>query len=145
MRFDKYFIFFLQRDRVQTSLFHSYMTQVTFKIRSHSPKPNHLLRFSQNCICASLVKIWSFVQKIVYRQSFSSYMTLVTLKIRSSHQNNHSFQLSQISICASFGQNPSNCSQVRVQTKSYPNANAKRIHTVGNMPPPTLQGDIIMH
>ena len=33
--------------------------------------------------CASLVKIWSLIQKIECRQSFSLNMTLVTLKIRS--------------------------------------------------------------
>ena len=37
---------------------------VTLKIRSRSPKSNQLVPFSQQCIYASLVKIYQTVQKI---------------------------------------------------------------------------------
>ena len=51
-------IFFLQ----------SYVSLVTFKIRSMSPKSNHLFWLSQISICATLVKIHPTVQKLDRRQ-----------------------------------------------------------------------------
>ena len=75
-------------DRVRKSLFHSYMTLVILKIRSRTPKSNHLERSTQLCFCTSLVKLWLFVhqdqvQKIECRQGFFIHCSYTNLKIRS--------------------------------------------------------------
>ena len=46
------------------------MTLVILELRSILPNSSHLLRSSQCIICVSLVKIWSLVWKIEYRQAF---------------------------------------------------------------------------
>ena len=47
--------------------FHTLKVAVTLKIGSRSPKSNQLVSSSQQCICASLVKICPSVQKITHR------------------------------------------------------------------------------
>ena len=57
---------------------------VTLKIRSRLPKSNQLFCSSHQCIHASLVKIYSPVQKITHRNHIRTFQSfLVTLKIRS--------------------------------------------------------------
>ena len=56
---------------------------VTLKMRSRSPKCNHLFPKFKWCFCASLVKIHQLVQVTECRQgSFYSHYSVATLKIR---------------------------------------------------------------
>ena len=92
-----------RRKYISAHPLHSYMTLVTLKIRSRSPKPNHCLRSSQWCFCVSLVITWPLVQKIEQTRLFHSFFTLMTLKIRKrSLKSNHFLMFSQWCIYASL-------------------------------------------
>ena len=57
---------------------------VTLKMRSWSPKSNHIFPVSEWCFCARLVKIHLMVQEIECRLNyFYSLYSVMTLKIRS--------------------------------------------------------------
>ena len=57
---------------------------MTLKIRSWSPKSNHLFPLSQQLIYTNLVKIHPLVQKVMcLKTDFYSLYRIVTLKIRS--------------------------------------------------------------
>ena len=64
-------------------LSHSYLTLVTLKIRSMSPKSNHSFQLSSSC--ASLVKIHQTVQKLELRQKTMRTPTDSAIHITSAH------------------------------------------------------------
>ena len=75
----------------------------TLKIRSRSPKSNHLFLPSQQCIHASLVKIHPLVQEITHIPYFGQSKVPVTLKIWSrSPKSNQRFLHSQQCIHANL-------------------------------------------
>ena len=61
---------------------------VILKIRSRSPKSNHQFLFSQQCIYASLIKIYQLAQKITHGNHILDISSAgVTLKLSQGHQN----------------------------------------------------------
>ena len=77
---------------------------LTLKIRPRSPKYIQLFPSSQQCICASFIKICSLVQKISPEMKFDTLKKVaVTLKIKSrSPKSNKLFTSSQHCIYASL-------------------------------------------
>ena len=84
--------------------FNSFYGLVTLKIRSRSPKSNQLCASSQQCSCASLVKIHSLFRRYrVGKPNLICFHGLVTLKMRSmSPKSNQLFPPSQPCIYASL-------------------------------------------
>ena len=78
------------------------MTLVILELRSILPNSSHSLRSSQRIICVSLVKIWSLVRKIKYRQAFFMYVPGDLVNKVEVTKSYNSFWLPQINICASF-------------------------------------------
>ena len=98
-------LFIPTRDRVQTSHFPTNLSPpVTLKMGSRSPKSNQFFYMSQHCRCASLVKIYSFLQEIGCRQAiFQQSKPSCDLEIGSrSQKSNQFFYMSQHCRCASL-------------------------------------------
>ena len=90
-------------DRVHTNHFQTNLSSpATMKMGSRSPNSNQFFYMSQHCRCASLVKIYSFLQGI--EKPFSNNLSPpVTLKMGSrSPKSNQFFYMSQQYRCASL-------------------------------------------
>ena len=102
------FVHWFRRYRPETKFHTLKKVAVTLKIGSRSPKSNQFVPPSQQCICASLVKICSLVQKIKSGNEISHLKKVaVTLKMMSrspkSNQlftpSQHCFYASLVKIC----------------------------------------------
>ena len=97
-------LFIPSGDKVQTSHFPTNQSPpVTLKMGSRSLKSNQFFHMSQHYRCASLVKIYSFLQEGTDKPFSNNLSPPVTLKMGSrSLKSNQFFYMSQHCRCASL-------------------------------------------